>query len=106
MQMKLNEFIFVGCIIGIHYHTALAAIENVNTIDERRSRIARNNWPQMAIENAVSIDFDLCLLIVKSIFDYRLPGKIMGPSRCYGLIVVMATAIKQKFKYNQKCLLF
>ena len=54
----------------------------------------------------ISIDFDLCSSIVKSIYDCRLPSVIMGPSRCYGLIVVMATATKQNFKYSQKCLLF
>ena len=47
-------------------HYRLAAIENVNTIDERRSKTVRNRvldchlspeWRQMAIENTVSIDF-------------------------------------------------
>ena len=48
------------------YHTRKAAIENVNTIAERRSKIDRNrvfdchlspHWQQMTIENNVSIDF-------------------------------------------------
>ena len=48
------------------YHTGQAAIENVNTIDDRSSKIVRNrvfdchlspDWRQMAIKNTVSIDF-------------------------------------------------
>ena len=31
----------------------------------------------MAIKNTVSNDFDLCLLIVKSVFDCCLPGMMM-----------------------------
>ena len=47
-------------------HTRRAYIENVNIIDERRSKIVRNrvfdcllspDWRQMAIENAISSDF-------------------------------------------------
>ena len=47
-------------------HTGYAAIVNVNTIDERRSKIVRNrvfdchlssDWPQMAKENTVSSYF-------------------------------------------------
>ena len=47
-------------------NTGLAAIENVNTNDERRSKIVRNrvfdcllspDWRQMAMENTVSSDF-------------------------------------------------
>ena len=47
-------------------HTGYAAIENVNTIGDRRSNIVRNrvfdchlspNWRQMTIENTISSDF-------------------------------------------------
>ena len=47
-------------------HTGKSAIENANTIDERKSKIVRNrffdcysspHWRQMAIENTVFIDF-------------------------------------------------
>ena len=53
----------------------------------RRSKIGRNrvfychlslDWRQMAIKNTVSIDFDLRLSIVKSVFDCRLPGVTKG----------------------------
>ena len=59
------------------------AIENVNTIDERISKIVRNrvfdcqlspDWRQMATENTVSSDFDPRSSIVKSVFDCRLSG--------------------------------
>ena len=61
----------------------IAAIENVTTIDERRSKINRNrvfDWHlspvgrQMAIENPVSSDFYPRSSIVKSVFDCRLSG--------------------------------
>ena len=44
---------------GSKNHTGYTAIENVNTIDERRSKIVSNirHWRQMAIENTVSSDF-------------------------------------------------
>ena len=48
------------------------AIENINTMDESRSKIARN-WRQMASQNTVYSNFDLCLSI-KSVFDYHLPS--------------------------------
>ena len=59
------------------------AIENANTIEERRSKIDRNSvfdchlpphWRQMTIENTVSIIFDLGSLFVDSVFDCPLPG--------------------------------
>ena len=61
------------------------AIVNFNTIDIRRSKIARNrvfdchlspNWRQIAIENTVFSDFDPRSSIVKSVFDCRLPGVV------------------------------
>ena len=61
-------------------------MENVNTIDERGSKIVKNrvfdchlspDWRQMTIENTISSDFDPCLSIVKSVFDCRLPGVIL-----------------------------
>ena len=54
------------------------AIENANTIDERRSKIVRNivfdchlstDWRQMAIKNTVYIDFDPLSMNVKRGFD-------------------------------------
>ena len=60
----------LGCILTMRElnssHTGLTAIENVNTIDERGSKIVRNSvfdchlspdWRQMAIENIISSDF-------------------------------------------------
>ena len=72
--------------LGGYLHTGWAAIENVNTIDERRSKTIRNrvfdwpllpNWRQIAIENIVASDFDPGSSIVKSLFDYRLPDMIL-----------------------------
>ena len=48
------------------FHTGYAAIENVNIVDERNTKIVRNvvfnchlspNWQQMAIKNTVFSDF-------------------------------------------------
>ena len=69
-------------------HTGYAAIENVSTIDERRSKIVRNrvldSCCRLAIENIVSIGFDPRSSIVKSVLDCHLSGvKLIGfpPSR-------------------------
>ena len=65
-------------------HTGWAAIENVNTIGERRSKIVINrvfdchlslDWRQMTIENTVSIDFWSAFVDCEERF--RLP-----PTRC------------------------
>ena len=58
------------------------AIDNVSTIDDRRSKFVRNrvffychlspNLQQMAIENTVSSDFDPLSSNVKSVFDCQL----------------------------------
>ena len=66
-------------------HTGYAAIENVNIIDERRSKIVRNRVydrhlsperGQKTIENIVSSVFYPRSSIVKSDFDCRLSGKL------------------------------
>ena len=54
-------------------HTGKTAINNVNTIDECRSKIVRNrvfepDWRKKAIKTLF-----LMIFIVKSVFDYRLP---------------------------------
>ena len=76
--MKINTKSF--------YSTRKGAIENVNNIDERRSKIVRNrvfdchlspNWRQMTIKNTVSSDFDP-RLIVLSVCNCRLPDVLMG----------------------------
>ena len=69
---------------GQQTHTGYAAIENVNTIDERRSEIARNRafdchlspgWQQITISKTLFlVIFDPRLSIVKRVFDCRLPG--------------------------------
>ena len=60
-------------------------MENVNTIDERRSKIVRNrvfdcrvspDWRHMAIKNTVFSEFDRRSSIDKSVFDCRLPNVI------------------------------
>ena len=68
--MKENN---LYCHLNNISHPRLAAIENVSTIDERGSKIDINSvfdchlspvGRQMAIENTVSIDFDLRSSIV------------------------------------------
>ena len=70
-----------------------AAIEIVNTIDERRSKIVRNrvfdchlspDWRQMTTEYTVSNDFDTRSSIGKSVFDCRLPDVLPCPGRYNG----------------------
>ena len=56
------------------------AIENVNTIDERRSKIDKTGFfllsfvARLAIVNTVSCDFYPRSSIFKSVFNCRLPG--------------------------------
>ena len=61
------------------------AIENVNTIDKRRSKIVRNrvvdcclspDWLQMAIKTLFLAICDLCSSIVQSVFDCHLSGML------------------------------
>ena len=77
-------YIAVGFLLNTH--TEEAAIENVNNIDDRRSKIVRNrvfdchlspDWRQMAIFNTVSSFFDPRSSIAKSDFDCRLSGVIL-----------------------------
>ena len=75
------------------------AIENANTIEERRSKIDRNSvfdchlsphWRQMAIKNTIFISFfDPRSSIVDSIFDCRLPGVIFVHSKKVNHILVV-----------------
>ena len=58
-------------------HAGYAAIENVNTIDERRlktvsNRVFDRHLRQIAIENTVLAIFDPRSSIVKSVLDCRL----------------------------------
>ena len=65
---------------------ASPVITPLSTIDERGSKINRNNvfdcylspvWRQMAIENTVSIDLLSTFLDGIGVFDCRLPGVVM-----------------------------
>ena len=49
----------------------------------------------MAIENIVSIDFDLCLLIVDNVFDCHLPGVycLLLYIESSGVVVFLASLI-------------
>ena len=71
---------------SLMHYTGKVAIENVDTIDKRRSKIVRNrvfdchlspNWRQMAIENTILANFDSRSSIVKRVFDCRLPDVCM-----------------------------
>ena len=77
-----NNVVILRTCIG---KTKYAFIENVNTIDKRRSKIERNrvfdchfspDWRQMAIANTFSSDFGSHSAIVtcKSVLDWRLSG--------------------------------
>ena len=70
------------------YHTGLAAIENANTIDARRSNIDRNSFllsfvARLAIENTVSCDFYPRSSIVKSVFDCHRSGVFIIAPACF-----------------------
>ena len=62
------------------YHAGLAAIENVNNIDERRSKIDRRSFllsfsvARLAIVNTISCNFYPRSSIVKRVYDCHLPG--------------------------------
>ena len=65
------------------HHTRKAAIENANTIEERRSKIVRNrvfechlspHWRQWQSKTQFLSIFDPHLSIVDNVFDYCLPG--------------------------------
>ena len=71
------------------------AIDNVNTIDECRSKIVRNrvfdcllspDWRQIAIKKTLFLaSFDPCSSIVMSVFDCHLPG-MMSSDQNKGVI--------------------
>ena len=85
-----------------HEHTGQAAIENVNTIDERRSKLVRNRvfdchlspvWRQMAIKSTVSSDFLIRVRrLIKRVFDCSLPGVMKVES-----VVIFSTLVVARF---------
>ena len=76
-------------------HRRKAAIENVNTIDERRSKIVRTEfsiakWQSKILFLAI---FDSRSSIVKSVFDCRLPGVNLNISLLTELQIDLLTLV-------------
>ena len=57
-------------------HTGKTAIENVNTVDKRRSKIVKTEFSKWQSKTLLIAIFDPRSSIVKSVFDCCLPGVV------------------------------
>ena len=99
-------------------YTGLAAIESLNTIDERRSKIVRNivfdchlspGWRQMAIENTVSSIFFCVHRLLRAFSIAAYPACSRATIDSFFLLSKSALregSIKSRYSNGTKALIF